>query len=563
MLALLHIENIAVIETADVWFESGLNVLTGETGAGKSIIVDAINMVIGQRASRMLIRTGAKSAQVTAVFQSVFPSPWMEEYGIFPDEDGNLLLSRELHQDGKSLCRVGGRPVSVSALRELGSQLLNIYGQQDGQQLLNERLHLSYLDRFAGLEQMREEYRKEFQKMKHLQGEMDALKMDEAEKSRKIDTLQYEIAELEQANLQEGEEEALRARRTLLRSAGKLMEALEQAGQCLTGDEAMEGACSLLEEAGDALHAVSSVSEEMNVLSSRLYEVVDAAQEVADEVRILGRQFEFSPEELDQTEARLDLLYRLRRKYGATTKEMLAYLERNREELERITLSETALLQLDRELKAAVKQTKMQAQKLSDARKEAAKQMEIRITQELQQLDMKRAQFQVEFTNKQTAYGLDETGMDQIQFLLSVNAGETLRPIHRIASGGELARVMLAIKSVLAEDDDVGTMVFDEVDTGVSGRAASRVAEKLRAIARNRQVLCVTHLPQIAAAGTAHFLVEKQERRGRTYTVLRPLSPDERAVELTRIISGDRMTDSSMQNAREMLEMWSTIKEKT
>ena len=563
MLALLHIENIAVIETADVWFEPGLNVLTGETGAGKSIIVDAINMVIGQRISRTLIRTGAKSAQVTAVFQPPFPSAWLEENGIFPDEDGNLLLSRELHQDGKGLCRIGDRPVSVSMLRALGGQLLQIHGQQDGQQLLNERLHLSYLDRFAGVEQMRNEYRNAFQKMKQLQAEMDTLQMDEAEKSRRMDTLQFQIEELEEADLQEGEEEDLRARRTLLRGAGKLIEALKEAEQCLMGDENTEGACSLLEEAGAALRTVSSISPETEALSTQLYELIDAAQEVADQVRSFGDQFDFSPEELDRIEGRLDLLYRLRRKYGANTKEMLAYLEKSKKELERIVLSEETLLQLGKRLQAALKESKQRAEELSAARKAAAEQMEARIIRELQQLDMKRAQFYIEFIPKQGPHGLDETGMDQVQFLFSVNAGEALRPIHKIASGGELARIMLAIKNVVAEDDDVGTMVFDEVDTGVSGRAASRVAEKLRTIAKNRQVLCVTHLPQIAAAGTAHFLVEKQEHQGRTYTVLRSLSADERAEEITRIISGDRMTGSSMQNAKEMLEMWSTMKEKT
>ena len=423
MLALLHIENIAVIETADVWFEPGLNVLTGETGAGKSIIVDAINMVIGQRISRTLIRTGAKSAQVTAVFQPPFPSAWLEENGIFPDEDGNLLLSRELHQDGKGLCRIGDRPVSVSMLRALGGQLLQIHGQQDGQQLLNERLHLSYLDRFAGVEQMRNEYRNAFQKMKQLQAEMDTLQMDEAEKSRRMDTLQFQIEELEEADLQEGEEEDLRARRTLLRGAGKLIEALKEAEQCLMGDENTEGACSLLEEAGAALRTVSSISPETEALSTQLYELIDAAQEVADQVRSFGDQFDFSPEELDRIEGRLDLLYRLRRKYGANTKEMLAYLEKSKKELERIVLSEETLLQLGKRLQAALKESKQRAEELSAARKAAAEQMEARIIRELQQLDMKRAQFYIEFIPKQGPHGLDETGMDQVQFLFSVNAG--------------------------------------------------------------------------------------------------------------------------------------------
>ncbi len=502
MLTLLHIENIAVIEQADVWFGEGFNVLTGETGAGKSIVVDAINMVIGERASRDLIRTGAKSALATAVFQDVPPLPWLEQNGVQPDEDGNLILTRELHKDGRSLCRVGGRPVPVSALRALGGQLLNIHGQQDGQQLLNEGRHLSYLDRFAADGAEQKAYQAAYQRLAALKKEMDALRMDEAEKSRKVDTLRYQIEELERANLQDGEEEALRARRTLLRGAGKFMEALEQSGQCLVGDEDSAGALVLLEEAARALRTAASVSGELESLSGRMDETVYAVRDMAEEVRDLRYQFDFSPGELDALEGRLDLLYRLGRKYGADTKEMLSYLEESQKELERIELADDTLTRLEQQ-------------------------------------------------------------MDQVRFLLSANAGEDLRPIHKIASGGELARIMLAMKSVLAEDDDVGTLVFDEVDTGVSGRAASRVAEKLRSVSEKRQVLCVTHLPQIAAAGEIHFLVEKQEEKGRTFTAVHPLEAEERALEIARIVSGDQVTESSLQNAREMLSMWSKIKEKT
>ena len=556
MLALLHMENIAVIEKADVWFQPGFNVLTGETGAGKSIVVDAINMVIGERASRDLIRTGAKSAQVTGVFQNVPPLSMLEEKGITPDEDGNLILTRELHRDGRSLCRIGGRPVPVSVLRSLGSQLLNIHGQQDGHQLLNEGNHLFYLDRFAADKEETKVYQEAYQRWKDLEKEVNDLQMDEGEKSRKIDMLRYQIEELEQAHLQEGEEEGLKARRTLLRSAGKLMEALEQAGQCLTGDEHTMGACVLLEEAGDAMGSVSSVSPEVEALSTRLYEMVYAVKDLAEEVRDLRYEMDFSPEELDQMESRLDLLYRLGRKYGSSTTEMLAYLEKSKEELDRIELADDMLIRLEQQRDEALQQAIGEAKKLSRIRKEAAKRLESRITEELAQLDMKQVQLKVSFSPKANAGGLDETGMDQVRFLLSANAGEELRPINKIASGGELARIMLAMKSVLAEDDDVGTLVFDEVDTGVSGRAANRVAEKLRAVSEKRQVLCVTHLPQIAAAGETHFLVEKREEEGRTFTAVHSLTLEERAEEIARIISGDQATDSSMQNAREMLKMW-------
>jgi DNA repair protein RecN (Recombination protein N) len=563
VLTLLHIENIAVIEQADVWFGEGFNVLTGETGAGKSIVVDAINMVIGERASRDLIRTGAKSALATAVFQDVPPLPWLEQNGVQPDEDGNLILTRELHKDGRSLCRVGGRPVPVSALRALGGQLLNIHGQQDGQQLLNEGRHLSYLDRFAADGAEQKAYQAAYQRLAALKKEMDALRMDEAEKSRKVDTLRYQIEELERANLQDGEEEALRARRTLLRGAGKFMEALEQSGQCLVGDEDSAGALVLLEEAARALRTAASVSQELESLSGRMDETVYAVRDMAEEVRDLRYQFDFSPGELDALEGRLDLLYRLGRKYGADTKEMLSYLEESKKELERIELADDTLTRLEQQMDQALEDAVQAARRLSAARKRAAGALEERITAELTHLNMQGVRLKVEFTPKNALYGLDETGMDQVRFLLSANAGEDLRPIHKIASGGELARIMLAMKSVLAEDDDVGTLVFDEVDTGVSGRAASRVAEKLRSVSEKRQVLCVTHLPQIAAAGEIHFLVEKQEEKGRTFTAVHPLEAEERALEIARIVSGDQVTESSLQNAREMLSMWSKIKEKT
>lgn len=563
MLTLLHIENIAVIEQADVWFESGFNVLTGETGAGKSIVVDALNMVIGERASRDLIRTGAKSALVTAVFQDVPSLPWLEENGIQPDEDGNLILARELHKDGRSLCRVGGRPVPVSGLRALGGQLLNIHGQQDGQQLLNEGRHLFYLDQFAADGAERKAYQGTYHKLVGLKKEMDALRMDEAEKSRRLDTLRYQIDELERADLQEGEEEALRTRRTLLRGAGKFTEALEQASHCLVGDEDSAGALGLLEEAARALGRAASVSEELESLSERMDEGVYAIRDMAEEVRDLRYQFDFSPEELDGIEGRLDLLYRLGRKYGADTKEMLAFLEKSKEELERIEVADDTLVRLEKQMDQVLSDAVQAARDLSDTRKRAARALEERIAAELNHLNMKGVQIKVEFTPKNALYGLDETGMDQVRFLLSANAGEDLRPIHKIASGGELSRIMLAMKSVLAEDDDVGTLVFDEVDTGVSGRAASRVAEKLRAVSEKRQVLCVTHLPQIAAAGETHFMVEKKEENGRTFTAVHPLEAERRALEIARIVSGDQVTESSLQNAREMLSMWNKIKEKT
>ena len=556
MLTLLHMENIAVMEAADVAFGPGLNVLTGETGAGKSILVDAINMVMGQRASKELIRTGAERALVTAVFQNVPDLPWFSENGIFQEDDGTLFLTRQLHKDGRGLCRVGSRPVPVSALRELGSQLLNIHGQQDGLQLLSESRHLWYLDRFAGADAARAAYREAYRALREIEARQAALQMDEGEKTRRIQSLQDQIEALEQADLKEGEEEALAARRALLQGSGKYMEALEHAGLYLSGDEREEGAVSLLESAALALDRASDLSEDLSALAVRLEEAVFTAKDVAEEVRDLRYRFDFSPDELDLLEARLFLLDRLGRKYapgGGGTAALLAHLARCREELDQICLSDDALARLEQAVQAALERATRAAEALSALRRQAAASLAEQIEAELSGLNMKGARFQVDFSPKSAPLGLDDTGMDQVRFLLSANAGETPRPLSKIASGGELARIMLAMKSVLAADDDAMTLVFDEVDTGVSGRAASRVAEKLRGIARVRQVLCVTHLAQIAAAANSHLLVEKSLDPGATHTRVTPLDDAGRETEIARLIGGDLITDATRASARELL----------
>ena len=552
MLSLLHIENIALIQSADIRFEPGFNVLTGETGAGKSIVIDSIGAVLGERTSRELIRTGAKSALVTAVFTQVPPLPWLEENG-FPTGEEELLLQRELQGDGRNVCRIDGKLVTVAQLRELGRQLLNIHGQHDGQQLLDPASHLGYLDQFGGCQPLLESYQEAYRKWHDIRREMDKLQMDEAERSRRVDTLNYQIQELERAQLKAGEDEELSARRTLLRSAGRLMEAVQSAEFALSGDEDRDGACSLIAQAEGEVQGVSSISPELSELSEKLTALRCAADDAADTLRDLSRSFDFSPGELDQVEERLDLLYRLRKKYGPTVEDMLAYLDRCRKELDQIQYADDTLARLEKDLKKAQKEAPRRGESLSQARREAAGALQARVQEELRQLDMPKVQFQTEFTPKGGEAGMDETGLDEVQFLMSANLGEALKPIQKVASGGELARIMLALKNVLAEGDQIGTLVFDEVDTGVSGRAAQKVAEKMAQVARGKQVLCVTHLPQIAAMADTHFSVQKGEREGRTYTRLERLDRSQRREELARLIGGASITPSLLESAEELL----------
>ena len=561
MLSLLHIENIAVIESADIQFDAGFNALTGETGAGKSIVVDAIGAITGERTSRELIRTGAKSAQVSAVFTGLPDLDWFRENGMGPDEDGNLLLQREIQPDGRNVCRLGGRPITVAQLRQLGRQLLNIHGQHDGQQLLDERCHLDYLDGFGGTAALLAEFQEAYGRLSAIHREMTSLRMDEAEKARRIDSLEFQIGELERAELKAGEEEALAERRSLLRNAGRLIEAVEGAHQALTGDEEREGAASLIGQAEHALHAAARFSGQAEALADKLAELSSMADDVSEQVRELRDSLDFEPGELDEIESRLDVLHRLKKKYGSTVEHMLSYLEQCRKELDEIQFAGDTIARLEKEQARALAEAKKRGEALRKARQKAAKALEGRIQDELAQLDMPKVRFRAEFSPKAGEYAMDETGMDEVQFLMSANVGEDLKPIQKIASGGELARIMLALKNVLAENDQVGTLVFDEVDTGVSGRAAQKVAEKLAGVARTKQVLCVTHLPQLAAMADVHFSVEKGEKSGRTFTRVERLDRARRMEELARLTSGDHITDATRQAAGELLDSAERFKE--
>ena len=546
MLQLLHIENIAIIERADISFEPGFNALTGETGAGKSIVIDSMSAVLGQRASRELIRTGAAKAFVSACFTDV-PVALMEEFGIEPDEE--LLLQREIHADGKNVCRVNGRPFTVTQLRALGNRLLNIHGQHDGQQLLDEEQHLVYLDAFGHVDVLSADYRDKYEELQALQRRIRSLQMDEAEKARRIDTLRYQITELERARLSPGEEEELLSRRTFLRNAEKFISAVEGANFSLNGDDGSYGALTLLRQAQEFVESIRMLDDEYADLYARFDSLYSELYDLADTVSDKRESFDFSPNELDEVEGRLDQLYRLKKKYGPTVEEMIAYLERCRAEIAAIEDADDTLIQLENQQRKVRKLALDAARALSDARKTAAGELALRILAELQQLDMGKIRFSVAFEEQELA----ENGMDQVRFLMSANLGEELRPIHKIASGGELARIMLAMKNVLSEQDQVGTMVFDEVDTGVSGRAAQRVAEKMAHISRKKQVLCVTHLPQLAAMADTHFSVEKGEANGRTYTKVQQLDRDQRKAELARLTGGAHISEVMLSGAEELL----------
>ena len=551
MLELLHIENIAVIETADIQFRPGFNALTGETGAGKSIVIDAMGAVLGGRTSRDLIRTGADKAFVSAEFSGVAPDlPGLAGSGVAPDENGELLLQREIGGDGKNLCRANGRPITVAQLRKIGEELLNIHGQHDGQQLLDEEQHGAYLDRFGRTEAELAAYQREYGAMADLRAQIRALQMDEAEKARRVDSLRFQIGELERAELVLGEEEELTARRNLLRNGEKYLSALSGADYCLSGDEESAGAVNQLRDAEEALSGIRALGEELASIYKRLEDLRCEAYDLAEIIRDKRAEFDFSPAELDAVESRADQLYRLKKKYGVTVEDCLAYLDKCRAELDAIETADDTLLLLEQKLVKAEKAVRTAGGALTAARRTAAGSLEARIQSELRDLDMHKVRFSIEFAEKEPS----PDGCDSIRFLMSANAGEDLKPIARIASGGELARIMLALKNVLAEQEAIGTLVFDEVDTGVSGRAAQKVAEKLAQVSRRKQVLCVTHLPQLAAMADTHFSVEKGESKGRTFTRVVQLDRERRKAELARITGGSKVTEALLESAGELLD---------
>lgn len=549
MLSLLHIENIAVIERADIAFNPGFNVLTGETGAGKSIVIDAISAILGERAYRDMIRTGEGKASVRAVFTGVPECSWFADNGV--PYDPETVISREVYLDGKNVCRVNGTLVSVSILRKLGIQLINIHGQHDSASLFDEENHLAFLDAFADNETLREDYGEKYAAVARLRREIDSLTMDESEKLRRMETLKYQIAEIEKAELEPGEDEALEERRKLLQNAEKLSSGLNEAAECLYGGDDTDGASGLMAQAEYALGRLLRFSDSFSGLHDRVADLMYQVQDVAEEVRDTRDSLNYSADELEQIEERLDTIHKLRRKYGVTCQDILDYLDKAKKELDEIEFADDHLERLKGKLQKAEKAAWDAALALRENRKQAADALSKRILTELSQLDMPKVQFSCQFRELE----LTASGADAVAFYMTANAGEALKPLSKVASGGELARIMLAMKNVLAEKDQVATLIFDEVDTGVSGRAAHKVAEKLRSVAAHKQVLCVTHLPQLAALATTHLLIAKSERQGRTYTTVTPLDFEGRKRELARIMGGASITETTLKSAEEMLGM--------
>ena len=548
MLSLLHIENIAVIECADISFDRGFNVLTGETGAGKSIVIDAISAILGQRAYRDMIRTGTNKASVRAVFTDVPELSWFEENGI--EYDPETIIQREIHLDGKNVCRVNGSLVTVSILNKLGIQLINIHGQHDSASLFDEDNHLQFLDDFARNEALRAAYTEYYGSVSKLRREIDALSMDEGEKLRRMETLKYQIEEIEKADLTAGEDEELEARRKLLQNSEKIANGLNDAVENLYGGDDTDGAATLLSIAERALARIAKYSDDISSLHEKVADMMYQVQDAAEIAREVRDDLAYSSDELERIESRLDVIHKLRRKYGTTCADILEYLEKAKKELDEIEFADDHIEHLKKKMQQAERAAWDAALTLRKNRKETAEVLSARILTELAQLDMPKVQFACQFTELE----LTNNGADAVAFYMSANVGEALKPMSKVASGGELARIMLAMKNVLAEQDKVNTLIFDEVDTGVSGRAAQKVAEKLKSVAHSKQVLCVTHLPQLAAMGDTHLLIAKGERHGRTYTTVTPLDIEGRKRELARIIGGANITETTLKSAEEMLQ---------
>ena len=547
MLSLLHIENIAVIECADISFENGFNILTGETGAGKSIVIDAICAVLGERAYRDMIRTGTDKASVRAVFTAVPKLGWFEENGVPYDEE--TVISRDVYLDGKNVCRVNGTLVSVSILHKLGVSLINIHGQHDSAALFDEDNHIQFLDGFSQNEDLRQAYGEKYQVVAELKKQIQRLQMDESEKLRRMETLRYQIEEISKAALKPGEDTELEERRKILQNAEKLSDGIYAGVECLYGSDDSDGAASLLAQAERELNRLSRYTDAYTDIHDRVADLMYQVQDVAEELRAARDDLTYSADELEQIECRLDVIHRLRKKYGATCEDILAYLEKATCELDEMEFADDHLARLQLKCEKAEKEAWNAALALRSSRQNGAKTLSDRIRDELAQLDMPKVQFACQFTETE----LSANGADAVAFYMSANVGEALKPMSKVASGGELARIMLAMKNVLAEQDMVQTLIFDEVDTGVSGRAAQKVAQKLKQVATNKQVLCVTHLPQLAALGDAHLLIAKEERQGRTYTTVTPLDFEGRKMELARIIGGATITETTLKSAEEML----------
>ena len=549
MLSCLQIENVAVIQKAEVHFQPGLNVLTGETGAGKSILIDSINAILGNRTSKDLVRTGASKAVIRASFAQI-PDVVLDQLEAAGYErSAELLLSREITAEGKSSCRINGMPTTAAVLRELCGGLININGQHDSVGLLNPAHHLSILDDYAQNAKLYQEYYVLYRSLVKVKKELDAMITDEAEKQRRIDLLSYQVQEIEEAGLTAGEEQTLEARRKVLANASTIRDRVAKAHALLSGDDDTPGAVDLLGEASNAMDTAAQLDESLSGVSGTLMDLYYSAKDAAAELIDRLDAYDTNDAELDEIEQRLDLLYRLKRKYGDTVEDIIAFGQKAREELEQIQFSEQRHNQLQAEKLRLYGLAREKAEALTQTRLKAFDELNARITDTLQFLNMPG----VRMTLHHARGPLASHGQDSVEFYISTNAGEAPKPLARIASGGELSRITLAIKNALADRDAVPTVIYDEIDSGVSGKAAGRIGEVLRQSARGHQILCITHTAQIAALADCHLLIQKNVTNDRTYTEIHPLDTEGRVEALARLISGDHVTELSRANAREML----------
>jgi DNA repair protein RecN (Recombination protein N) len=548
MLNHLSIKNVAVIDRLGVDFHSGVSVLTGETGAGKSIIIDSINMILGDRANKGLVRYGSDKAVVQAVFdadESVIPI--LEENDIDAD-DGQIVITRQLTGEGKSVARINGMVVTLNVLRDIADKLINIHGQHDSQALLTPAKHISFLDAYAVNDEYIRKYRECLKRKRETEKKIQSLEMDEQEKIRRIDLLEYQVDEISKAELEKGEDEELKEQREIYANAEQITGAVAEAYMNIYGGD--EAAYDSISAAVDALAAVNGVNPKLKSMYEALSGVMYSLEDVAHEVKEFGDSVEFDEQALNDVEERLDLISKLKRKYGAEIEDILKYLETARKDLEDIKLSDERTNELKEELCSIVSELQGYGKELSKRRAKYAEVLEKGIEQSLHELNMERSKFKV---NIETSDEFYENGMDRVEFLISTNPGEPLKPLVKIASGGELSRVMLAIKSILADSDNVDTLIFDEIDTGVSGRAAMSIAKKLSEIGRGKQVICITHLPQLTAAADNHYLIQKNTEGEMASTTLTELDGEQREIELARIIDGGEVTELALSHAREML----------
>ena len=554
MLTNLRIENVAVIEKVSISFEKGLNILTGETGAGKSIVIDAINAVLGERTTKQIVRNGADSAKVTAYFDFIGENviDVLKSLDIEPEEDGSLLINRVITADGRSTCRINGQPVTVSMLRQVGNELISICGQHDSQKLLQSENHIVYIDSLGGTSELLEDYRTVYTKACEIKKELDSLKRNDSDNRQRLDFLKYQIDELERADIQIGEKEKLNGEKRKIKDREKITSALYSAHSIISGDENTSGLC-------DNLYHLSSFLAQLRDYDSEFGEyeksVDDLRYELEDCLSALNRMsssFEDEEVDIDSIEERLDIIYRLSKKYGSTEEEMLETLERLQKEYHSITTSDERAEELEEEYNQISQLLRKKASILSEKRKSFCVEFEKQIMQQLAYLDMPGAVFKVDFKTVNPG----SNGIDDVQFLLSANAGQEPKPLSKIASGGELSRIMLAIRCALAESESVSTLIFDEIDTGISGRAAHKVGYKLKQLSSGFQVICVTHLAQIAAGADNHLLIEKRTEEGKTFTLVTNLESDERIKEIARIIGGDVITEATLSSAEELIKFF-------